>query len=281
MLVIREERESHLVKLASCCVCLGFLSLVFASVLPMFVVTSFQGHGKLLIADFDVDLAIGDGLWKRNVCFGNSRPDEAVLNQIGLTCKGSLQTENCENENLSDKQQTHCDDFLLLQGMESLAIFATFVATFVGSLARGCASVPLLRTALRLSSIVSLVIALSSATAVIRLVRASDMVDERSFTCSRVLGAELCHGFGASFGLQWAAVGELSLAMVLNVILLCVSPSESQSTYQYVRVPLLQQQQGVILHAPPAQGGLVISTAPGHQQHPAQAPRAQTASEMI
>lgn len=210
------------------------------------------------------------------MCFGHSRPDESVLNQVGLTCEGSLQTANCDAEDLSAKQQAHCDDFLLLQGMESLAIFSTFVATFINSLARTCARNPLLRSALRLSSIVSLVIALSSASAVIRLLKMSDMVDERSFSCSKVLGAELCHGFGASYGLQYAAIAELALALMVNIVLLCVAPTES-ATYQYVRVPLLHQQQGgVILHPPPSstfQGGQVIST---QQQR-----STQLASEMI
>ena len=68
------------------------------------------------------------------------------------------------------------------------------------------------------------------------------MVDERSFSCTKIAGAELCHGWGASWGLQGAALGELSLALMLNILLLCVSPIESSTTtFQYVRVPLLQQ----------------------------------------
>jgi hypothetical protein len=288
MMLVRQERESGLVKLASCCACLGFISLVVASVLPMFVVTSLKGHGKLLIADFDVDLSIGDGLWKKNVCFGESRPDESILNQLGLTCEGALQTEHCESDDLSDKDQDHCDDFYLLQGMESLAIFSTFVATFIGSLARTCASMTLLRTTLRLGAIVSLAIALSAAASVIRLVKESDMVDERSFSCSRALGAELCHGYGVSFGMQGAAVAQLALALMMNIILLCVSPVESTTTtYQYVRVPLLQQSVGVpghiIVHAPTNTTQGVILSAPGQQQQHVQTylPRAQASAELI
>jgi len=166
MLVIREERESSLVRLSSFCLCLAFLTLVLASVLPMFVVTSLQGHGKLLIAEFDVDLQIGDGLWKRNVCFGGSKPDEEVLKQFGLTCKGQLQLDHCDDEGLSDKQEEHCDQFMLLQGMQSLAIFSTFVASFVGSLARACARSAFLRTVMRLIAIASILTALSAASAV-------------------------------------------------------------------------------------------------------------------
>lgn len=169
MLVVREERESGLVRLSSLCLCLAFLTLVIASVLPMFVVTSFEGHGKLLVAEFDVDLRIGDGLWKRNVCFGGTHPSEEIMNQVGLTCKGSLQTEKCDQDNLSDKEEDHCDQFLLLQGMESLAVFSTFIASFIGSMARACVHLPFLRTVLRFGTVISILIALSAASSVIRV----------------------------------------------------------------------------------------------------------------
>lgn len=107
------------------------------------------------------------------------------------------------------------------------------------------------------------------------------MVDERTFSCTNVLGAELCHGWGASWGLQGAAIGELSLALLLNVLLLCVSPIESTTTtYQYTRVPLLQPTQtpGVVISAPRSTTqGVVISTHPVATQ----VPRAQHAVEAL
>lgn len=231
----------------------------------MFVVTSFRGHGKFLIADFDVDLAVGDGIWKKNICFGRSTPDENLLNNVGLTCSGSFQTENCDRDDLSEKEENHCESFLLLQGMESLAIFSTFMATFIGSLARFCVSFPLVRTALRLSCIVVLLLAGAASGAVIQLVKESDMVNERSFSCTTVMGAQLCHGYGASFVFQWLAVFEIGIALLLNALLLCVSPTTTSTSFQYVRVPLIQ---------PIAQGGIIIS-APNQQS------QSQAAADMI
>ena len=92
-----------------------------------------------------------------------------------------------------------------------------------------------------------------------KLVKQSDMVDERTFDCTTVMGIQLCHGYGPSFGLQWAGVAELGIALLINVLLLCVAPTQSTTTtYEYVRVPLLQpvtQSSGVVIHAPqPSQG---------------------------
>jgi hypothetical protein len=171
MLVVQEKRESGLIRLSSFCICLALMFLIIASVLPMFVVTSLQGEAKVLIANLNVDLMIGDGLWKRNVCFGDSQPSEDTLKAFGLTCRGQLQTYHCENHeaDLTEKEQQHCDDFYLLQGMESLAIFSTFITAFIVSLARSCATVPIMRTAFRLSSIVGILISISAASAVIRV----------------------------------------------------------------------------------------------------------------
>jgi hypothetical protein len=80
------------------------------------------------------------------------------------------------------------------------------------------------------------------------------MVDERTFGCTNVLGAELCHGFGPSFGILWAGIAELAIALLIHVVLLFVtSTTSTTTTYQYVRVPLLQpatQSTGVIISAP-------------------------------
>jgi len=66
--------------------------LLLGSTLPMWVVTSFRGEGRLLVVDFSVDMNVGDGLWLRNVCFG-SRVSEDILNKAGLSCDGTMQTE--------------------------------------------------------------------------------------------------------------------------------------------------------------------------------------------
>jgi hypothetical protein len=109
------------------------------------------------------------------------------------------------------------------------------------------------------------------------LVKESDMVDERTFECTNVLGAELCHGYGPSFGLQWAAVSNLSIALFLNVLLLCVAPVETTTTtFQYVRVPLLQP-----TNIAPGSGGVIISAPRSSTQgvvisaNPTGVPRAQ------
>ena len=79
------------------------------------------------------------------------------------------------------------------------------------------------------------------------------MVDKQTFSCSSVLGFQLCHGFGPSYGFQWVAIAHLMIAMLLQFFLLFVPSVESTTSYQYVTVPLLQPQssQGVIISAPP------------------------------
>jgi len=253
MLMLQSTKERKLVRLASCCTCLAFLSLICAAILPMFVVTSLKGHGKLLIAEFDVDLAIGAGLWKRNVCSGRSRPDEDVLAKFGLSCQGTLQTGHCDDDNLSDKEEDRCERYALMQGMESLAIFSTFVSSFLGALARRSITLKFLRGGVRFGSIVALGVSVAASSAVITLVKKSDMVENQEFSCSNMFGAQLCHGYGPSFALQWAAIGELLVALTLHIILLFVPMDNTTTSNQYVQAPLLQQPvstHGVVISGP-------------------------------
>jgi hypothetical protein len=214
----------------------------------MWVVTSLNGHAQLLIADVDVNVAIGDGLYVKNMCFGH-RPDEQVLRSVGLTCDGIKQTDHCDEDDLSNKFEQHCEDFYLLEGMESIAIFCAFAANLLIALSRVCQAQPLLRSCFRVASVVMLFMSLGTAVTVIRLVKESDMVDEESFSCSNILGLELCHGYGASMYLQGFAVAELVFAVVAGILLIFISyPSLTTTTYGLVRVPLLRP----VVYAEPA-----------------------------
>lgn len=206
----------------------------------MFVVTSLRGNAKVLLAEVNVDLSIGDGLFQKNVCFGGSKPEESFLNHFGLTCQGTRQTSFCEESHLSPSQEEHCDDFKLMQGLESLALVAVFFSAFLVSLTGACYRSPIFRLTLRLVTIVTLLVAISCASSVMNLLKDSDMVDERSFSCQKVLGADLCYEYGASYVLQWISIGALCIALFLNIILLFVTPATSYT--EIVRVPLIQSQ---------------------------------------
>jgi len=224
---IVDEHHDRIYRLSSLCVCLGFFFLILASVLPMWVVASFKGDGKIpaLGKDFDVDVSIGDGLWKRNVCYGGDKPDEDVLQKVGLTCKGQRQTSHCSDDNVPDKVQEHCDDFYAIQVTESLSIFFILFSVFLGTLGRSCATTSVARKALRATSIISMFIALCTTGSVISMVKHSDMVHDHHFKCKDVFGADLCYGYGAAFGLQWAAVFALLVTVILYLLLLIV-PSD-------------------------------------------------------
>jgi hypothetical protein len=133
----------------------------------MFVMTHLTGHAKLLFREFDVQLAIADGLWKRNVCYGKDRPDEEKLQRFGLTCKGTMQTEHCDDDGLTEKQRDRCDKYELMQGMQTLALFAVVIAGIFGAFARKCSSAKYMACITKFGHVVALGVATGAALSVI------------------------------------------------------------------------------------------------------------------
>lgn len=238
MIAIKNDRETRMIGLVSCCTFLAFIALVIASLVPMFVMTHLTGHAKLLFKEFDVQLAIADGLWKRNVCYGKDRPDEDKLQRFGLTCRGTEQTEHCDDDFLSDEQKDRCDKYELMQGMQTLALFAVVIGGVMGAFARRCATVKYMNCIMKFGHVVALAIAAIAAVSVISMIKDSDMVDERTFGCQEVFEADLCHGWGPSYALQWTGIVELLIATVLSFVLLFVATGENDG-YGFTRIPLL------------------------------------------
>jgi len=221
----------------SCCTFLAFISLIIAAFVPMFVMTHLTGHAKLLFKEFDVEVAIAQGLWKRNVCYGKDRPEESTLQKFGLTCKGTAQTSHCDDDMLTDKAKDRCDHYELMQGMQTLALFAVFIAGVMGAFARRCATVKYMGCIMKFGHVVALVVGVSAAISVISLVKDSDMVHENTFGCEDVFEADLCHGWGPSYALQWTGIVELLIAVVLSVVLLFIASGDSGN--HFMRIPLL------------------------------------------
>jgi len=232
MIVIEQDQASGIFRLSSCCLLSGFLSLIIACSLPMFVVTSYRGDGRILTKDFHADFTIGDGLWRRNVCHGRSKPDEDTLKKVGLSCKGMEQTAHCDDIDAyaegAGKLKDRCDKFRQLQGLEIIAIFATFVAMILGGMSRSrnCESATSgMISFLNATSFAFLIIAISTASAVIARVKDADLDGDEKFECKTVFGAKLCHGAGPSYVLQWIAIAELLMAFIGTAILLCAKPT--------------------------------------------------------
>jgi hypothetical protein len=101
--------------------CLVVLFLLLSLLLPTWVVGSFKGDGHFGLVQFTVDLNMGDGLWKRNVCFGESAP-ENLLQKAGLSCSGTQQTKGCGAANLTDDKRKECRMFYAAQTLQILAV---------------------------------------------------------------------------------------------------------------------------------------------------------------
>lgn len=238
MFSVKADKASRMIGTVSCCTFLAFVTLMIAAFVPMFVMTHLTGHAKLLFKEFDVEIAIAQGLWKRNVCYGKDRPEENTLKKFGLTCEGTMQTEHCDDNKLTDKQRDRCDHYELMQGMETLALFAVFIAGVMGAFARNCATVKYMGCIMKFGHVVALAVGVSAAISVISLVKDSDMVHENTFGCEDVFDANLCHGWGPSYALQWTGIVELLIALVLSVILLFMATGENGGNH-FMRIPLL------------------------------------------
>jgi hypothetical protein len=242
-----QERRTSTSRSASCCACLALLLLTIAAFMPMWVVTSFYGHAKLLAVNMNVDLVVGDGLFKRNVCYGDSRPDEELMQRFGLTCKGSLQTAGCDDQSdLTNAEKDHCDDFMLLQAFATASLFFVFVGLIFSGMAAHL-RFQLFRTFLRIGALACMSLALMSACVTVSLVHESDMVQDIPLQCNDVFGdAHLCRRYGASMVLQWLAIVALMFAVVNNLMLLCCVSDEEIKT---ARIPLLADPNSGIVYS--------------------------------
>ena len=114
---------------------LGLTSILFlwlSLILPMWVVGSFKGNGQVGAVKFEVDVNLGDGLWRRNVCFGKSDP-QGILEKAGLSCKPRYQTGACDADDLSDE----CSRFFSAQVLQCLSVILAIMAllTFIPKIA--------------------------------------------------------------------------------------------------------------------------------------------------
>jgi len=99
--------------------------LVLAMTLPMWVVGSYKGDGKVGLVTFDVDVHMGDGLWKRNVCFGKSDPQK-VMEKVGLSCNGRQQTKGCKDD--EEDMNDMSDECKKFYGAQTAEVAATAFA---------------------------------------------------------------------------------------------------------------------------------------------------------
>ena len=85
-----------------------------------------------------------------------------------------------------------------------------------------------------------------------QLVKDSDMVNENTFGCEEVFEANLCHGWGPSYALQWTGIIELLIAVLISIALLFVANGENGGN-NFMRIPLLNpgsQNTGAVISAP-------------------------------
>ena len=112
------------------------LGIGLSLVLPRWVVGSYRGNGHAGFVDFNVDVQMGDGLWRRNVCFGKSAPED-LLNKAGLSCKGSSQTNNCGADHKTDDKKEECTMFYAAESLQVFAMFFAFCSCVIA-----CVPVP-------------------------------------------------------------------------------------------------------------------------------------------
>ncbi|KAH9259052.1 hypothetical protein BASA81_002672 [Batrachochytrium salamandrivorans] len=214
--------------------CFALLFLILASALPLFVVATLEGDYDLLNKHYSVDMRVGTGLFRRNVCYGKDRPNEDTLKKFGLSCAGHKQTYHCDWDDLKSSERTHCHDFMYMQGNEIAAIVFIILANLLaaGSLTGMGGDNAMVNGCNRFGATLFTFIAMCCAAAVIGRIQESDAVKFRDdnnmkWDCFKVLGAELCHGYGSSYYLQGLATTLLVFAFVGHLLLVVAAPLSS------------------------------------------------------
>ena len=271
-------RRTAVSRWASCFACWGVLFVLLAGALPMFAVTSLEGHGRIAqLVDVDVDLRLGDGIFLRNVCFGGTTPDEAVLNRFGLSCKGQAQIdETCykqaEDANSADDLDDKCRQFIAMQALEGSAVLAGVTALVFGGLSAHIRFFPF-RFTFRTVATIAAMVAWASAAGVLAVANESYL--GRNYEClSGVPGFSLCRERGASFPLQWIGIICFLLATIFNFLLVCFVPDQ-EDTEAYVAVPVNGTVIPLNATAVPTRfgSGIVVSEGVVHSREPLLASR--------
>jgi len=261
----RHGKRSSWGGFANCLGCCGLLALVVASSVPAFLVTRVNGSADILAAHISVDVVVGDGLWTRGQCFGESADSvKELLQKVGLSCDGVPQTQKCARDDLSSLEQDHCNRFYVAQGMEVLAMGSLFIAILAGTSNRE----GLLPALLRGIALSAALVASMAGSSVLSLLQDSYMftrinsegqriVDESSlqYQCATMFGLSVCHGPGFSFQLQAFGSALASMSAIVSLVLLLTNRVSGDSptsivnghgaTLVYVEEPLLGAEQGI------------------------------------
>ena len=268
---LKDWSSRHSFALTSCATfagCWSLVALALATGLPMFIATSYVDETK--------DMAMADGLFVRDACFGHSRPDEETLRRYGFTCHARRQTFGCEDTGLSQEQRRHCTDYEAAPALQLVGVVACALAT---------AAAPSATHALRphLTALLGVTIVCASAT--LAIVLCSDMYTSRetSRKCHAVANdAWMCTTFGASAYLQVFGLGAAVCACLSNAFLAARDPNSPQAQERVPLLPPLQHPQTaenvtnkrdtyiltifaleVVVYASLLAGALTVKLAPG------------------
>jgi len=197
--VLRERREFALTACSALAALWGTVALLLATVLPMFVVS---------------DVAIGDGVFRRNVCVWNSAPSDSFLRSLNLTCDSAAQTAGCAGAH-DGAHHAHCRDFSVAPVLQvagllvacGVAAVSCFAPRAVVGVRRWCA--------------VGASVAVTCVVASLAVLLNSDMVTGGGAMRCRVIvnGWWVCRSFGASAYLQGFAACAIAASAVGNAAL--------------------------------------------------------------
>jgi len=215
---------------------LSVMFLFIAAVAPAWSITRFDGDGTIGPLSYSVDVIIGDGLWKKNQCWGDY--NEELLRNVGLSCDGTPQLTGCDHvEKLTQDQVDNCE---LMELAESMQLFAVFCATqaFLAMMISTC--VTRRQPAFLIASICAF-LASYSASSVTAALRDSYMFKATgtNYECMQVLAGigEVCHGVGPAFGLQSMAIFFTCAASLIALMLACSKQDEEDVSM--IRAPLV------------------------------------------
>jgi len=214
----------------------ALMFLLITTATPAWSITRFDGDGTIGPLSYSVDVIIGDGLFRKNQCWGDY--NEEMLKSIGLSCDGTPQLAGCDNvENLSEEQVSNCETMELAIWMQ---LFSLFCAT-QAFLSLWIATCVARRVPALLIGAICAFFASYGASSVNSLLRDSYMFKTTGlkYECMPVLAGlgEVCHGMGPAFGLQSMAVFLCCTASAIAFVLACTKHDEED--IGMIRAPLV------------------------------------------
>lgn len=225
---------------------LSFCALIFlilACAVPTMVTTSLTGEANVFGKKYTLDVHSAQGLFRSGVCWGDD-VNEDLLKKFGVDCNGKHQTSGCDKDHLTHGAKQHCKDFQYMQGWEITSIIFTVFAIVISTRSFSHLSDNSACQALdRFGGVVMITIALIGASAVIKRLHNSDVVnfdekDER-WECSKAFGAELCHGFGPSYYFQALAVALLAFSLLGSIVIAFAGSNNTGGGGRGGREPLM------------------------------------------